>query len=609
MRLDLVTDINRDYAAAMNYGAIDRYLARILWWHAGFIALMAVANSYFRMALYAPSPFSWRLLGGWEAAVATLLGIAAAAVPALVRGKIENHYVWRIVVSVAFTTYSYLLVFLSGGSIEMHFHFFMVLALLTVYNDWRLGWIVLVLTALHHGILNYVAPTWVYYYGRNDLSVIAHAIPVAATAIFTSLLCTNNRHSVLMLEASRRELELGMADRRAAELRAETASRAKSEFLSRMSHELRTPLNSILGFAQVLEMDSLGPEQCESVGYIVKGGRHLLRLIDEVLDIARIEAGRLAIPPEPVPVRDIVREALDLVTPIAAEGHISLLDDSACGAPGEHVLADGQRLKQVLLNLLSNAIKYNRKGGTVTLSCARTAAGRLRIKVSDTGRGLPPDALERLFTPFERLGADQAGIEGTGLGLALSKRLVEAMGGTLGVESTLGRGSAFWVELTLAESPVDRLPRDGQGPVSPASPAAPSQGGIVLYVEDNLSNVQLIKRLLAHRPGVRLLPVMQGRLALDLASQHNPDLILLDLQLPDIPGDEVLRRLRETPETRHIPVIVISADATPGQTERLRTAGAWQYLTKPLDVKKFLSLLDEALKGRDADPAGVSSKI
>src|SRR5437660_8649196 len=272
MRLDLVTDINRDYGAAMNYGAIDRYLARILWWHMGIVALMAVANSYLRMALYAPSPFSWRLLGGWEAAVATLLGIAAAAVPALVRGKIENHYVWRIVVSVAFTTYSYLLVFLSGGSIEMHFHFFMVLALLTVYNDWRLGWIVLVLTALHHGILNYVAPSWVYYYGRNDLSVIAHAIPVAATAIFTSLLCTNNRRSVVIQQTLRQELE--------------------REFLSRMSHELRTPLSAILGLAQ-----ALSPKENESAGHILKEGRHLLKLIDEVLGLAHSGAGRLAVSP------------------------------------------------------------------------------------------------------------------------------------------------------------------------------------------------------------------------------------------------------------------------------------------------------------------------
>ena len=604
MRLDFVTDINRDYAASMNYVAIDRYLVSILWWHAGFVALMAFANSVLRMALYAPSPFSWRLLGGGEAAVATLLGIAAAAVPALVRGKIENHYVWRIVASLAFTTYSYLFVFLSGGSIEMHFHFFMVLALLTVYNDWRLGWIVLLLTALHHGILNYVAPSWVYYYGRNDLSVVAHAIPVAATTIFTSLLCSNNRRSVLMLEASRRELERGMADRGAAELRAETANRAKSEFLSRMSHELRTPLNAILGFAQVLEMDSLNPEQRESVGYIVKGGRHLLRLIDEVLDIARIEAGRLAISPEPVPVRDIVREALDLVKPLAAERHVRLLDGGASDAPDQHVLADAQRFKQVLLNFLSNAIKYNREGGTVTLSYSAPAPGRLRLEVIDTGPGIPPDGLERLFAPFERLGAEQAGIEGTGLGLALSKRLVEAMGGRLGAESTLGRGSTFWIELAVAESPVKRLTRDDLAEPASAGGDGSSKAGIVLYVEDNLSNVQLIKRLLVHRPEVRLLPIMQGQLALDLASQHNPDLILLDLQLPDIPGDEVLRRLRETPETRHIPVIVISADATPGQIDRLRAAGAWQYLTKPFDVKKFLSLLDEALKEQE-DPQSI----
>jgi CheY-like chemotaxis protein len=300
-------------------------------------------------------------------------------------------------------------------------------------------------------------------------------------------------------------------------------------------------------------------------------------------------------------VRDIVREALDLVKPIAAERHVRLLGDGASDAPDQHVLADAQRFKQVLLNFLSNAIKYNREGGTVTLSYSAPASGRLRLKVSDTGRGIPPDGLERLFAPFERLGAEQTGIEGTGLGLALSKRLVEAMGGMLGAESTPGQGSTFWMELAVAESPVKQLTRDDSEGPAPAHGDRSSQAAIVLYVEDNLSNVQLIKRLLVHRPKVRLLPIMQGQLALDLASQHNPDLILLDLQLPDIPGDEVLRRLRETPETRHIPVIVISADATPGQIERLRAAGAWQYLTKPLDVKKFLFLLDDALKGREGN--------
>src|SRR5579859_5559355 len=221
MKLDFVSDINRDYAAVMNYGAVDRFLVKVLWWHFGFAALMAFTNSYLRLAQRYPSPFSWRVLSGPEAVTAAAIAFIAAAVPTLIRGELDNHYVWRIIVSVAFTMYSYLFVFMSGGSIEMHFHFFMVMALLTVYADWRLGWIVLVLTALHHGILNYVEPHWVYFYGRNDLAVVAHALPVAATAIFTSLLCVNHRSSVATLDATRQKLELGIQDRDSAMMEAE----------------------------------------------------------------------------------------------------------------------------------------------------------------------------------------------------------------------------------------------------------------------------------------------------------------------------------------------------------------------------------------------------
>src|ERR1700736_519498 len=207
MRLDLVSDINHDYAVAMNYGTVDRFMIKILWWHLGFAALMAFANSYLRLSAWLPSPFSWRVLDTDEALTAVLVAVAAVVIPTLVRDTLANHYIWRIIVSAALTTYSYLFVFMSGGSIEMHFHFFMVMALITVYSDWRLGWFVLVLTALHHGILNYVAPTWVYFYGRNDVAVVAHALPVAATAIFTSLLCINNRRSVAMAQAARQGLE------------------------------------------------------------------------------------------------------------------------------------------------------------------------------------------------------------------------------------------------------------------------------------------------------------------------------------------------------------------------------------------------------------------
>ncbi len=603
MGLDFVTDINRDYAAAMNYNAIDRFLVKVLWWHFGFTVLMAFTNSYLRLSQHFPSPFSWRLLSGQEALVAVLIGFIAAAFPTLVRGRLDNHYAWRVIISVAFIVYSYLFVFMSGGSIEMHFHFFMVLALVTVYSDWRLGWIILVLTAAHHGILNYVAPHWVYFYGRNDLSVIAHGLPVAATAIFTSIICYNQRHSVAILEATQQRLERGIQDRNMARMEAERANQAKNEFLSRMSHELRTPLNAILGFGQLLEMDHLPPEHQESVKYILKAGRHLLMLVDEVLDIARIEAGRLAMSPEPVRMNEALQEALDLVAPMAAAQNVRFNSD-----PGRtchwHVLADRQRLQQVFLNLLSNAVKYNHEGGLVTLSCEQTASGQLRIKVTDTGPGIPPDKVERLFTPFDRLGAEGTEVQGSGLGLSLSRHLIEAMGGTLGVDSIPGQGSTFWVELPIVESPVERVENGGEHAPAPAEPDTARKARVILYIEDNLSNLRLIQHLLIHRPEVTVLPAMQGRMGLQLAREHRPNLILLDLHLPDIPGSEVLRRLRELPETREIPVAVISADVTPSQIDHLRAAGAWQYLTKPLDVKKFLALLDEVLTDREAGHAG-----
>jgi len=369
---------------------------------------------------------------------------------------------------------------------------------------------------------------------------------------------------------------------------AEKASRAKSEFLSRMSHELRTPLNAVLGFAQLLEMDAVTPNQQQSVEQILKAGRHLLDLINEVLDLARIEAGRLGISPEPVAVREVVQECMGLIAPLAAGEHVRLESHAHDG--GDYfVVADRQRLKQVLLNFLSNAVKYNRRGGVVRVSVAAPTDGRLRIDVTDTGPGIPSEMMTRLFMPFERLAAAETTVEGTGLGLALSKGLIEAMGGTVGVESVVGEGSTFWLELALAQPPAeaggDAAARDGQ---------AGRTARTLLYIEDNLSNLKLIESLLARRPEVRLLSVMQGRLGLDLAIEHRPQLILLDLHLPDLPGEEVLLRLRAAPETRQIPVVVISADAT-GQVDRLLALGAKAYLTKPLDVKRLLDLLDETL--------------
>ncbi len=378
----------------------------------------------------------------------------------------------------------------------------------------------------------------------------------------------------------------------AAKEAAEAANRAKSEFLSRMSHELRTPLNAILGFGQLLEMDELPAETAESVHQIMKAGKHLLELINEVLDIARIEAGRISLSPEPVYVEDLLTESCELVRPLAQQ-HGIMLELEPTPALAGHVVADRQRLKQVLLNLLSNAIKYNREGGRVSVAAA-SAGDRLRLTVTDTGRGIPAERLSNLFTPFERLGADDSGIEGTGLGLALSRRLVDAMGGEITVRSEEGIGSAFTVSLKQADDPSARLPRL-EGPLLGAPHLASPGVRTILYIEDNLSNFKLMERVLGHRPGVRLLAAMQGHLGLELAAQHRPELILLDLDLPDMHGSDVLAALKRDPELSGIPVVVISADATPGQTKRLLKAGAYAYLTKPLDVKRFLDMLDAML--------------
>lgn len=419
------------------------------------------------------------------------------------------------------------------------------------------------------------------------------------------------------LEAARATAEEARHMAEEARAAADAANRAKSDFLSRVSHELRTPLNAIIGFAQLLRADDLDPDQRESTSQIERAGRHLLRLIDDLIDIGRIEGSRLPVSPEPVVVREMIEDAAGLIAPLAAERGLTVtLPDLP---PEHHVLADRQRLKQVLLNLLSNAVKYNRPGGTIRVAAEPAGADRLRITVFDEGPGLTPSLAARLFAPFDRLGAEALGVEGTGLGLALSKALAEQMGGRLGVDSAPGAGSAFWIELPIAaadertaaeadERRADEQPARAGSPAAPApSSDAPTAhpvvgpSGTILHIEDNPSNLRLVERVLARRPNIRLLPAMLGELGLELAREHRPDLILLDLHLPDLPGNELVARLRADPATRQAPIVVLSADARPDQEERSLAAGARAHLAKPLDIGEFLALVDELLgEGRPA---------
>jgi signal transduction histidine kinase/ActR/RegA family two-component response regulator len=383
-----------------------------------------------------------------------------------------------------------------------------------------------------------------------------------------------------------------------ANVRLRAADAAKNLFLSRMSHELRTPLNAILGFAQLLEVDDLSPDQRESVDQILSGGRHLLALINEVLDLSRVESGNLALSLEAVGAAEVFAETRSLIGSLAAERGIVINSPPPEDCP-YHVRADRQRLMQVLLNLAANAVKYNRPGGTIGFSCERTDTGSIRIGVTDTGPGIPEEHFERLFAPFDRLGAEYSDVEGAGMGLALSKRLMELMGGTLAVESTVGEGTTFSVELVSLDAPVDEHADVDELPLRALN--ASSSKCTVLYVEDNPSNLRLMERVLARRPNTSLITTSHGDAAPRLAREHRPDLVLLDMNLPGCDGEEVLSRLKAQPETAAVPVVIVSADAAPAQIERMLAAGARDYLTKPIDVTALLGVLDRSL-APDGEP-------
>jgi signal transduction histidine kinase len=375
--------------------------------------------------------------------------------------------------------------------------------------------------------------------------------------------------------------------------RLQDANQAKNEFLSRMSHELRTPLAAIMGFSELLGMADLDERKSEWAKTILKAGQHLLQLVDEVLDISRIEAGELSLSVEPVPIAPLLDDATELIEPLAEGRRVTLHPPRIAEGSG-YVRADHQRLKQAVINLLSNAVKYNREGGDVEVAVEPEASDRIRIAVTDTGKGIDPASIEKIFTPFERLDAG-SDVQGTGLGLALSQRLVEAMGGTLTVTSTPGEGSTFTIELARGE-PAAVAAADTEEHALVAERTYDGERSL-LYIEDTVANVRLVEEILSSRPSVRLLPAGMGSLGLELAAEHRPDLVLLDLHLPDIGGDEVLARLRSDERTKEIPVVILSADATDRTPGPLLDAGAQAYLTKPIGVRELLEVVDTYVAG------------
>ncbi len=378
---------------------------------------------------------------------------------------------------------------------------------------------------------------------------------------------------------------------------ADKANLAKSEFLSSMSHELRTPLNAVLGFAQLMGSEVPPPElrQQRSIDQILKGGWYLLRLINEILDLSMIEAGKVTMSQESMSINEVLQDCKGMVEPQATRRGIGMTFPALDNV--FYVHADRTRIKQVMINLLSNAIKYNAIGGSVIVKCDNSGADRVRISVKDTGAGLAADKLAQLFQPFNRLGQHDSGEEGTGIGLVVTKQLVELMGGQIGVDSIVDVGTVFWVEFAASAPPtllLDNIDEESLGR-RPVPPQEPGDQPTLLYVEDNPANLALVEQLIARRGDLKLLTAIDAHLGIELARAYLPDVILMDINLPGMSGYGALKRLQDDPLTAHIPVLALSANAVPRDIEKGLEAGFFRYLTKPIRVHEFMNALDLAL--------------
>jgi signal transduction histidine kinase/ActR/RegA family two-component response regulator len=458
-------------------------------------------------------------------------------------------------------------------------------------------------------------------YIRKDGSRFPAVVSVTALrddrgAVIGYLLIGTDNTARKEIETERQRLDQALKEQNveleAARAAAEKANLAKSDFLSSMSHELRSPLNAILGFAQLMESESPlpTPSQKESIDRILQSGWHLLTLINEILDLAKVESRQVPLSEEPVSLSEVISECRDMVEPQALQRGIRLAFPG--GDLPWYVMADRTRLKQILINLLSNAIKYNVDRGTVDVTCAEREPGIVRVRIADSGAGLLPEQLAQLFQAFNRLGQEAGGVEGTGIGLVVAKRLVELMGGRIGVESVVGTGTVAWFEFNTVPPP--RISLDVKDVAALDAPLAPrsTRAHTLLYVEDNPANMRLVEQIVGRHPDIRLLTAVDGTGGVAIARQSLPDVILMDISLPDISGYDALEILRADPATARIPVLAISANAMEADIERGLKAGFFRYITKPVKVTEFMEALDTALRfsersGRpDADAGGVA---